>query len=197
MKYYLKQLILPFVYLVCLGFSGYAIALLGANWAEILVSSIMLFFFSYLMTLLFYREGQAALKTRNANDIEREYMVKTGKDANLNLTEEYKWYKPFIFGLLVSAPLIICAIIHLILMLAVGPEANGAAEVGSRIYMLYYQFLRYIFGPLVGWDFFWVLTFIPYICLLFFVSYYLGSVKVKRQTEEIKAKHRMLHGDEN
>ena len=197
MKYYLKQIILPFVYLVCLGFSQLAIDLIGVPWVEVLVAAIMLFFFSYLMILIFFREGQAALKVRDSNDMLREYMVKTGKPVEIKAAEEYKWYKPIIFGLIISLPLIVVCIIHFFLVLFIGAEADGAAIVGRFIYMIYYEIFLYAYKPLVGWEFFYLLTFIPYICAILCVPYYFGMKKAKRQADEIKEKQRILHGEEN
>ena len=119
MKYYLKKAFFVLVYVVLTSFISAAILLIEGQVAlKIILLIANLAMFIYITFGIAYQDGQKALKVRIANDKEREYIVNTGEDRKIKVSEEYKWYKGLVIGFLTCVPLMVILIIHSIVLVA-------------------------------------------------------------------------------
>ena len=118
--HYVKSAMVPFLYLIFMAFIAMGIVMINDNllYLKIILSVLNISFYAYIVAMVFYKDGETALKTRLANDLERVQIVKTGEDRPLKLIEEYKPWKGFVIGGVACAPLVILLLIHTILICA-------------------------------------------------------------------------------
>jgi hypothetical protein len=91
--YYIKQAMIPAVYLIFMAMTAMGIAMItDANlvWLKAVLAVLNLALYGFIVAATSYKDGQTALKVRIANDLERMQIVKTGEDRPLKLREEYK-----------------------------------------------------------------------------------------------------------
>lgn len=199
---YVKNILLGYTYLLFMGMLAWGITLLDNSLAEFIVCLVNIGFFCFVMWYNLYKEGEAAMNTRYSNDLEREYMVRTGFLRKLKTHEEYKPWKGFLMGGYVCLPLVVCMLIHLILGTAIGPEYNGGGVVAGIMYLgfywLYAIFMVGTTGTLttMTWGgYFIILYAIPVILIVFGVAYILGGKKAVRQREMIEDRHKQIYGE--
>ena len=103
--------------------------------------AVVLLGYIFVVGLMFYKEGETAMKVRRGNDLNREQIIKTGREYPINSTEEYTAWKGFMIGLVTCIPLFICMLIHL-LVSPQGPYSNGGGVVAAFLYMVVFSFFR-------------------------------------------------------
>ena len=105
MWYSIKQSLLPFIYLIFTAITAFGImAIENMVWLQILLNTLNVALYVVIITAASYKDGQAALKVRLANDLEREQIIRTGEMRPLRLKEEYKPWKGFLYGGIACAP---------------------------------------------------------------------------------------------
>ena len=203
MKTYIKQAIIPFIYLLFMAIIALAITSIEDKllWLKIALGILNLALYFTVVCGACYKEGQQALKIRVANDLEREQIIITGEDRPLKLHEEYKWWKGFFIGGLACAPMLVLLIIHTVLIL-INPALNGCGVASAFIYMAFFMF--FMLGgsgsaenvtPMSPASFYGCLIALPILMVACGVAYYLGAKKIQLQQEAIKAKHREIYGE--
>ena len=202
--YFIKQSVVPFVYLGMLGLIDFAILCIkdsnGLIALKVVLCAVVLGFFITLLAILSFRDGQTAYKTLLANDVSRRLIVETGREYPLKEAEEYKPYKGFVSGLVVCIPLIICTIIHFINngfsnLSTESSSTNWAGVIMSFIYIVVFAFARVRYSSAVTPNQFYVCSIaLPIIVLTIGIFYMLGAKKIRHQQEMIKEKHNFLHG---
>jgi len=206
MWYYIKQSIMPLLYLLFSAIIAISILCLGNDlmWLKYVLLVLNVGLYVFIIGSISYKDGQTALKTRIANDLEREQIIKTGEMRPLKLKEEYKVWKGFVFGAIACAPLIILLIIHTILTLTVGAESNGAGVIASFIYMMMFAFSRAHVAPVAEGSapvvidpnmYYWALLALPVIILTVGIGYMLGAMSIERQQRMIREKQRRIYGE--
>lgn len=199
MWYYIKQALIPFVYLFFMALLAFSIITIqGLVWLKVILLILNFGLYAGLICTVSFKEGEEALKVQLANDLERREIIRTGEDRPLRLKEEYKAWKGFLQGFISCVPLIVMLIIHTILILTVGEEANGVGAVSSFIYMMFTAFIKVDETvPFAQWNYYFPLIAVPILSCLTGFSYILGAKKIERQQQKIKQTHRLLHGDDN
>lgn len=196
MKYYIKNALIPFVYLFFMAITALGILSIGDHllWLKIILAILNLALYEVIVCAFSFKQGQDAVKVRNANDLERRQIVLTGEDRPLKLSEEYKPYKGFLIGLTVCAPLIILMLIHTVVILCGGGMGFGVA--GSLLYLVVYIFFR-LGATTVATEYivFAALAAIPVIVLSTGIAYMLGGRKVELQYKKIEENQRRIYGD--
>ena len=72
MKYYLKQGVFPFVYVIFMSIIAFGILMIpGLVWLKALLAVLNVSFYAFIVAAASYKEGQEAMKTLYANDLER------------------------------------------------------------------------------------------------------------------------------
>lgn len=202
MKFYLKQAIVPFIYMIFV--SIIALGILGIDnmvWLKAVLGVLNLILYSSLMIGISYKEGQQALKVRIANDVERKQMIKTGMDRPLKLHEEYKWWKGFLMGATACLPMVILMILHTVLIL-INPALVGFGVVASYVYMAIFIFFALKPSaaknpsPISAGRYYFNFLAIPIVMLVYGIGYNLGARKIMQQQYLIKQKHRDIYGEE-
>ena len=195
MWYSIKQSLLPFIYLIFTAITAFGImAIENMVWLQILLNTLNVALYMVIITAASYKDGQAALKVRLANDLEREQIIRTGEMRPLRLKEEYKPWKGFLYGGIACAPLIILLIIHTILV-SINPTLIGAGAIASFIYLMIYAYVAFL-GVIPGpYTHYLTLLAVPVIVLSVGIPYILGAKKVELQQERIREKHRKIYGD--
>ena len=199
---YVKNILLGYVYLCFMGMSAWAVSYMDSTIAEFFLCFVNVAFFCFIMWYNLYKEGESAMNIRYSNDLEREYMVRTGFIRKLKEHEEFKAWKGFVMGLFVCAPLIICMLLHLILGLAVGPEYNGGGIVAGVMYLCFYWiFAVFMVGQgsaitAMSWGGYFILLYvIPVILTVMGVAYIVGGRKAVKQHQFIENRHKEIYGE--
>ena len=193
--HYVKQAIIPFVYLFFVSIIALGIFMIPENlqWLRIILLVLNVGLYGLVACATAYKDGQDALKVRIANDLERMEIIRTGEDRPLKIKQEYAPWKGFLTGGIVCVPLIILLIVHTILVPTTGATGSGAAA--GFIYMFIFGFFRVGAGAATPWMYMYSLFAIPVILLCIGVSYILGARKIQRQQDAIKEKQRSIYGD--
>lgn len=198
MWYYVKQAMLPFLYLFFTAMTALGIAIINDTliWLKVILGLINVGLYGVIIAAASFKDGQDALKVRIANDLERLQIIRTGENRPIKTREEYKPWKGFVSGIITCVPLIVLLIIHTILTLSLGDVYNGAGVVAGFIYMMFFVFTRVNSTALVTvGTYYWLLFAIPVILAFTGIPYILGARKVQRQQDAIKAKQRQIYGE--
>ena len=192
MKYLLKQTILPFIYLGCMALTAWGVWTMEEDQFALKVILLVLNLALYAVIVCFmaFKDGEMALKTRNANDAERRIIIETGAYRELKVAEEYAPWKGFAVGLIVCAPLIICVIIDVILKLS-GTSNDIFQIIPTFLYLMVQAIVQ-----LLGGNYFYILLSIPFICCCTGIPFILGAKKIERQQEMIRQKHAKIYGED-
>lgn len=196
-KYYLKNAVLPFVYLFFMAITAFGILAIQNDslvWLKYVLLALNLGLYLFIVAAYAYKLGQDALKTRNSNDLERKHMVLTGELRPLKENEEYKPHKGFIIGLTSCVPLIILMIIHTIMILCGG--GNGFGVAASMVYLAFYAFFRVggAEAPSPA-TFYFTLIALPVIVATCGIAYYLGAKKIQNQYDKIAENQKRIYGE--
>ncbi len=196
-KYFLSQCIFPLFYSAIMLFLGLAIKLISDDlmWLKYLLFVVVFGFYAVMICSISFKDGQNAVKIQHANDVERLNIIRTGEDRSLDLVQEYKPWKGFVSGLVVSSPVIILLILQAIFMLA-GTEVQWPGAVAGYVYFVFFMFLlpgKKIDVPKTYY--FWSIIAVPIMMLLMGVPYLLGARKQKLIYENIKDKHKEIYGE--
>lgn len=201
MKYYFKQSVFPFIYLIFMALIAFGIQTIsGLLWLKIILAILNLSLYAVVVCSVFYKEGQEAVKVQMANDLERREIIRTGEDRPLKLREEYKTFKGFLFGLFACLPLILLLIAHTIVHLA-GGTYTGLGAIACLIYNMFFIFFNFGVNAsgeatVLSWSAYYVtLVAIPALMLMTGIAYILGAKKIMRQQEMIKEKQRQIYGE--
>lgn len=203
MKFYLKQGIIPFVYIIFVSVISMAILAIGDDlvWLKAVLCTCNIALYSAVAVGTSFKEGQTALKVRVANDLERQQIIKTGEYRPLKKHEEYKWWKGFLIGGIACLPLLILLLLHTILII-INPALNGCGVVASFIYMAFFAFIMLKVGkadntvPIEPTKFYFGLIALPIVMLACGIGYNLGARKIQQQQNAIKQKHREIYGED-
>ena len=200
MMYYLKQALFGFVYLLFLAISAFGIMLIQNTIAVVLLLVLNLALFIFLMFLFFLKEGEHAKEIKRANDLERKEIVRTGEDRPLKEREEYKPWKGFFIGGLMSAPLLLFLLIYTIVYLCGGGENNVAGAIANFLYTPFFSFISVSLiaegQTLTFGQYFIVLYCLPILSACTGVPYLIGAKKQQKKYDKILEKQRMLYGDD-
>ena len=183
MKYYIKNAVLPFVYLFFMAITAFGILTIADNllWLKYVLLVLNLGLYLFIVCAYGYKMGQDAMKTRNANDLERKQIVLTGELRPLKLDEEYKPFK----GALI--------------VLGLTGVGNGAGIVACVIYLSFFAFFRANTAGVAQATFgtyYISLVALPVIVAAMGVSYYLGAKKIERQYQRIRENQRRIYGED-
>lgn len=201
MWYYVKQGLLPFIYLFFTAITAFGILCIeGLVWLKVVLLLLNIGLYVFIVSAASFKDGQEALKVRIANDLERMQIVRTGESLPLKLKEEYKPWKGFFHGFIACIPLVVLLIVHTIVMLTGG--GNGAGAIAGFIYMMVFAFSRVNINtgataatPINPTIYYWSLLAIPVIVLATGIAYILGGKKIELQQQRIREKQRSIYGE--
>ncbi|MBO4251325.1 MAG: hypothetical protein J5911_01535 [Clostridia bacterium] len=205
MKYYLKQGIFPFVYLLFMSVIAFGIITInGLLWLKILLAILNVGFYSFIIAFTSFKDGQEAMKVLYANDLERMQIIRTGENRPLKIHEEYKPWKGFVFGFTSCTPLLILLLLHTVFYLSTGVTGFGVAA--GIIYLMAFVFFRLdvslsaeeaAIAPVPWYAYYGAILALPIIVLVTGIAYILGAKKIKRQRAMIEERQRSIYGDRN
>lgn len=200
--YYVKQMFVPIMYLIMFDVIALGVLCIGDNLIalKVILLILNLGLYGFIMGAVAFKDGQTALKVRMANDLNREQIVKTGKELPLKLNEEYKPWKGFLMGLNMSVPLIILMLLHVILTAGKDPTLasmnNTCGAISGLLYVVVFAFAQVkSTAAILSTTYYVTLAAIPFFIGVIGVCYWLGGEKIIRQQEMIKEKHRQIYGD--
>lgn len=197
MFYYLKQSVLSLFYLITMSITAACICIIKSDallWLKIILGILNLSLYIALVAMASFKDGEKAMRVRNANDLERQLIVKTGEYRPLNLAEEYKPWKGFIFGLITCIPLIALIVAHAIVT-AINPAQVICGNFAAWIYMLVYCFNGFSLNMILpASTFYFSLLALPVIVLSTGIPYLLGGRRVEKAQRKIEEKRLEIYG---
>ena len=198
MKYYIKNALFGFAYLVLMDLMSILVIFIGSAVWKAIVAFISILFYCFVIGTVYFKEGETAFDILRGNDIQRRKMVETGKLTEIDTVKEYKPYKGFIIGALICAPLVFILLLHLIIGLASGGTLNGAGIVATFAYFMFFTPINAFYTETLAFaDYFIILYALAVTSLATGISYILGAKKSQRKYDMIERKHREIYGDEN
>lgn len=198
--YNVKAAVVPFVYLIFMAMTAMGIVLIDDSLLilKITLTILNIALYAFIIAITSYKDGQTALKTRLANDLERVQIIKTGEDCPLKLVEEYKPWKGFLPGLVACIPCVILLIVHTILFLTMGTDYMGAGATAGFIYMMFFSIVRLLqsAGSPSPYLYYFCLICIAVLPVCTGIPYILGAKKIEKQQERIRERQRQIYGDD-
>ena len=195
--YFLKEMVLPLIYLVILSVTSLGITAINNNllWLKYLLNVLVLAFYGLIIGAISWKNGELGAKILHANDLERRRIIETGEDRPLNRLKEYRPWKGFVEGLAVCLPLILIMIVHTILIL-IDPNRIGAGALAGYLYMIVFMFFMPDLTMKFSAGYYYLsLIAIPIFMVITGVAYILGYRKIQRQYEAVERKQNQIYGD--
>ena len=197
--HYIKHLFFPTMYTIFSSIIAFAILCIqdkGLDWLKVILLLLNVGLFGFIVWVNYFKEGEKAYKVRMANDLEREFIVKTGEDRPIDRNREYKPWKGFLIGAVACIPLVLIMIVHTIVILFVNPELSAVGGIASFVYMAFFGFFWLDTSVAIPVTMYYLnLIYVPIMLGLVGVPYMLGARKIELQQEMIKAKHHQIYGD--
>ncbi len=195
MKYLLRMLIIPLVYLACFAFTTTGIASIDgfSPLVKSLISLALLLVYIFIIFTVMEKEGQDAYGILLSNDAQRRRIVETGVVVDFETTKEYKAWKGFAVGAICCIPLVVMALIHLIAY----PRGDTSALslLCEMIYGVFFSVIRtYQNANEVG---FFIISAVVLVLfpLMTGIPYAYGARVRREQQEKVKKINRELHGE--
>ena len=208
MKFYLKQSLFPFIYIIFMAAIALGILMIqDLIWLQVILAVLNVGLYGIVVCAASFKDGQEAMKVQIANDLERREMIRTGMDRPLKLAQEYKPWKGFVFGLIACIPLVLLLAIHTVVHFATGGAYSGIGAIAGLVYMMFFIFFRFgstsaaaaegaAESAVIPWyTYYGALIALPVVSLLTGIAYILGAKKIMRQQEMIKERQRQIYGD--
>jgi hypothetical protein len=159
---------------------------------ELCLNILNVLFYLFVISVASFKDGQKALDIRETNDKKREAIAKTGQDIPLNLQEEYKLWKGFVYGAVSCAPMVILLILHALFSIGGGPKGFGM--IGGILYMPVFSFVLTFLSHLNNFYYFGLLA-IPVISLTTGLTYKLGADFAYRKYQSLAETRRFYEGE--
>ncbi len=174
----------------------------GLLWLKYLLYVLTFALYAVVVAGVSFKDGQDSIKIRQANDLERMNIIRTGEYRELNVVKEYKPWKGFVSGLASCIPLIILMLLQAIFYL-INPEkpALWPGAVASYLYIIVFAFFRpnnvSFTTASQGLNYFFNLITIPVYVLIWGGAYLLGAKKQLNLLARIEEKHKKIYGEED
>lgn len=201
MKYYIKQGVFPFIYIIFMSITALGITVIeDLVWLKIILAIVNIGLYALIVVAVSFKEGQESIKVQHANDLERRQIIMTGENRPLKIHEEYKPWKGFVFGFVACVPLLFLLLLHTVIYLVTGTYI-GVGAIAAIIYFMFFIFFS--FGHISGdgtttfswYSYFGTLIALPVIMVLTGIAYNLGAKKIQNQRKIIEEKQREIYGD--
>ncbi len=194
MKYLLKLIIIPVVYVISFAFLTVGIASIDgfSPIVKSIISIILFAVFALVISAVMIKEGHEAYSILLTNNIQRRRIVETGKVVEFDASNEYRPYKGFLAGLICCIPLVIMVILHLIVA-PIG-AVSRVSIICEMAYGLFFSIFRtYMVADALG--FFLISAGIIVVFpLVTGIPYMIGARKRSLQQDNIRRLNDELHG---
>ena len=194
MKYLLKLIIIPIVYIISFAFLTVGIASIDGftPLVKSIISILLVGVFTVVISMVMIKEGHDAYGVLLGNNAQRRHIVETGNVVEFDESKEYRPYKGFLAGLICCIPLIFMVILHLILV----PIGNTSeiSIICEMFYGLFFSVVRtYLETDAVG---FFIISGVILVVLPLItgIPYMFGARRRRLQQENIKKLNDELHG---
>ncbi len=196
MKYLLKLIVVPMVYLLCFAFSTVGIASISGfnELTKCIICAFFLLFYIFLVAIVMIKEGHDAYDILLRNNTQRRHMVETGVVVDFDTQKEYSVWKGFTIGLICCIPLVIMVVVHL--LLAPRGETSSVSIFCEMFYGVFFSVARTYknaneMGFFIGSAF--VVVALP---LITGVPFMLGASRRRKQQERVRQLNKELHGED-
>ena len=194
MKYLLRLIIIPMVYVISFAFLTMGLASIEGfpQIVKSIISIILLVLFIIVMSLVMIKEGHDAYGVLLINNAQRRRIVETGVVVDFDQSTEYRPYKGFSVGLICCVPLILMVIAHLIIA-PIGLTSR-ISIICEMVYGLFFSIFRtYLNTDATG---FFIISGVILVVfpLIMGIPYMLGARKRRLYQENVKKLNDELHG---
>ena len=194
MKYLLRLIIIPMVYVISFAFLTMGLASIEGfpQIVKSIISIILLVLFIIVMSLVMIKEGHDAYGVLLINNAQRRRIVETGVVVDFDQSTEYRPYKGFLVGLICCVPLILMVIAHLIIA-PIGLTSR-ISIICEMVYGLFFSIFRtYLNTDATG---FFIISGVILVVfpLIMGIPYMLGARKRRLYQENVKKLNDELHG---
>ena len=196
-SFYLKEVFITMMYLVIFAALDLGVLCIddSAMWLKYLLCGVCLVCFIGIVGLMFFKEGESAVKVRRGNDLNREQIIKTGREYPINTVEEYKWWKGFYIGFWTCIPVILLMLLNFLFGLN-DPTNGQAGGVAALLYIVVFSFfMTNSQVKIAPSQYYFTLLIIPVLVLTIGIGYILGAKKAERDYAKIQERKRAIHGD--
>lgn len=195
MKYLLRLLIIPLVYLVCFAFTTTGITSIDgfSPLVKSLISLVLLLVYIFIMFTVMVKEGQDAYGILISNDAQRRRIVETGVVVDFETTKEYRPWKGFAVGAICCIPLVVMVLLHLIAFPR--GDTSTVSLLCEMIYGVFFSIVRtYQNANEAG---FFIISGVVLILfpLMTGIPYAYGARVRREQQEKVKKLNSELHGE--
>lgn len=202
MKFYFKMALMPLFYCFFSAMLGIGIILLDEKHLalQFVLCVVNTAFYCVIMGVAGFKDGENAFKIRMQNDTYRRRIVQTGEDLPLQVHEEYKPWKGCVIALISAIPTVALVLIHVLINVASAEPSNTLGMITGIFNMVVFSY--FLVGGSISatgittWQYTFSLLYVPFICLVYGLPYFLGARKMSKQYDIIKATHFEIHGED-
>jgi hypothetical protein len=185
----LKESVILFIYMLLMGIISALIISINSIVGQIALFVVVILFFAFMCILLCKSLGETQYKNLVTGNIRRKKGNVDDVTKYCKPESEYRLYKGFLLGIIISS----LTYILLIIRLFVGKSTNFDAAI--RIVNLMYASLLSIFGTTTSVYYLALFTIINIAACGF--GYYLGAKKIMLQQEKLQKTHEEIYGKGN
>lgn len=200
MWYFVKNFLFGFIYVIFMGLVPYGIETIDGQTIRILLNIVNILVYFLIMGVSMFKEGEKARELLTTNNTERKRILQTGELRPIKRAPEYRPWKGFLMGGIISAPLILFLAIHALIALFGGTyEMFGVVAVTFYMgFFMPYILLKYggmLNEQILFKEYFICLYAVPVIVLLYGIMYIIGAKKVEKRYAFIEARVKAGKGE--
>jgi Ca2+/Na+ antiporter len=184
-----KESILPFIYMLILGFLSAMIITMDSLVAKILLLILVIAFFVFMCILISKGFGEKQYKALITSNIRRNKNNKEDIDKYCKPENEYKFYNGILFGITISL------IMYVLLIIRIFAGARVGLEAAIKLISLIYSSVLTLFGATTSVFYLFPMSLITILSCTF--GYYIGVKKIMRQQEKLQKTHDEIYGKGN
>ncbi len=194
MKYLLRLIVIPMVYIVCFAFLTSGVASIDAlsPLVKSIVGVVCLLLYMFVIGSIMIKEGQDAYGVLLANDAQRRHIVETGIIVDFDESNEYKAWRGFVVGLICCIPLIVMVLMHTIAFPR--GDTSRISIICEILYGTFYSIGRTYHHTNESGFYIGAAIILVALPLITGIPYMIGAHARRKQQENIRRMNDELHG---
>ncbi len=197
MKYLLRLIIIPLVYLVCFDITSLGIYSIpnASNALKLILNIAVIALYFVVLCAIMLKEGEASYNKLLANNLTRKEMIRTGVVKDIDERQEYRWWKGYAVGLICCIPLIVILVFHFILK--VPNEVSRPSVIAQLLYMPFFSLVKSSLGMNEGLYLLATAVTLAMLTVGLGLPYFIGAKKREAVQNRIKQANKLFHGEED
>ena len=181
----LKESLIIFIYMLMMGIMSFLILMINSTFVKVALLILVILFYLFMCVLLTKSTGEIHFKALVTGNIRRQQENSEDINKYCKTEKEYRFYKGFLIGIIISSLTYILLIIRLFI-------SSNNIDVCLKILNLLYWSLLSVFDNTASIFYLALFTLLNVASCGF--GYYLGAKKIMLQQEKLQNIHDEIYG---